>query len=227
MNCAILQPSYIPWRGYFDQIRRSDIFVFYDDVQYDKQGWRNRNRIKTADGPVWLTIPVASKGNISEERQIKDIEIIDERRWRKKHLGTLKQSYARAPHFDRYEPLVEEMLAEPPELLADLTISTTIALAQELGLEREFIRSSELDASGSQTGRLLSVLKQVGATHYISGPSARSYLEEDRLTDAGISIEYMEYDYPEYKQLHPPFDPNVSILDLLFMEGPNAARLVG
>jgi hypothetical protein len=226
VNCAILQPSYIPWRGYFDQIRRADVFVFYDDVQYVKRGWRNRNRIKTANGLTWLTIPVASKGNIVNGLPIKDVEIQFEKAWNKKHLATLRQAYARAPHFKRFEPLIEDFLAEPPPRLADFTISTTIALSRELGLEREFIRSSELGVTGRKTDRLVAILERLGATHYISGPSASSYLEEEKLAGAGISFEYVDYDYPEYVQLHPPFESKVSILDLLFMAGPDAASLI-
>ena len=104
MKCAILQPSYIPWRGYFHQIQKADVFVFYDDVQYDKHGWRNRNRIKTAGGTQWLTIPVQKKGNVAEAREIREIEISWDRPWNRKHLSTLVQSYAKAPCFDKYAP---------------------------------------------------------------------------------------------------------------------------
>jgi len=226
MKCAILQPSYLPWRGYFDLIQRVDTFVFYDSVQYDKHGWRNRNRIKTANGPVWLTVPVVSKGNVAEGLLIKDVPIQNEKPWARKQLGTIRQAYGRAPFFDRYMPLVEEFLAEPPDLLAELTIPTTVALAKELGIERTFLRSSEIGIDGERTDRLIAILQKLGATRYISGPSARSYLEEDRLTEVGISIEWMEYDYPEYEQLHPPYEQSVSILDPLFMKGPEAAGLI-
>jgi hypothetical protein len=226
MNCAILQPSYIPWRGYFDQIRRVDLFVFFDDVQYDKNGWRNRNRIKTANGSIWLTVPVLSKGTTSDQVLIKDIEINWDRQWNEKHLATVRQAYSRAPFFDAYMTLVEGFLRDPPRLLADLTIPSTVALARELGLEAEFLRSSELDVSGAKTDRILAILESVSATHYVSGPAARTYLEEDRLEAAGISVEYVNYDYAEYEQLYPPFDPQVSILDLLFMAGPEAPKLI-
>lgn len=227
MNCAILQPSYIPWRGYFDQISQVDLFVFYDDVQYDKNGWRNRNRIKTANGPIWLTVPVLSKGSTVDGLPINQVEIKFEREWNRKHLATLRQAYSRAPYFEKYEPLVERFLGDPPRLLADLTIPSTITLARELGLEADFQRSSELGVTGAKTERLLAILEKVGATRYISGPSARSYLDEEKLDAAGISVEYVSYEYPEYEQLHPPFDPNVSVLDLLFMAGPEAPNLIG
>lgn len=226
MKCAIVQPSYLPWRGYFHLIQRADVFVFYDDVQFDKHGWRNRNRVKTVNGPAWLTVPVAKKGNVTQGTRIDEIEIAPGRNWAAKHLATIRQAYARAPHLDRYIGVVEQLLDDPPRLLADITIDSTVALAGELGVQRQFVRSSELGVPGGRMERLIGVLAEVGATHYISGPSARAYIDEDRFADAGIGLEYMTYDYPTYPQLHGPFEPNVSILDLLFMEGPDAPRFI-
>ena len=227
MNCVILQPSYIPWRGYFHQIRRADVFVFYDDVQYDKHGWRNRNRIKTAAGVQWLTIPVFTRGVVAEGVPVNEIRIRWDPDWSAKHAATLRHAYGRAPHFQRYFGLLEEAYAARPERLVDLTIPLTIWLAAELGISTtRFLRSSQLRARGHQTERLVAILREVGADHYLSGPSARDYLEEDRLRAAGITLEYLEYDYPEYPQLHPPFAPGVSILDLLFMTGERAPAYI-
>jgi hypothetical protein len=226
MRAAVIQPSYIPWRGYFHQIQRADVFVFYDDVQYDKHGWRNRNRIKTAAGPRWLTIPVLSKGNVVERTPIHEIAIVWDEPWNKKHWATLTQAYGRAPHFRRYAPRLEAFYQRRPEHLADFTIELTIELARELGIERRWVRSSTLGVSGSRTDRLLAVLTGLGVTHYISGPRARAYLEEEKLRAANITLEYMTYEYPEYEQLYPPYDPQVSILDLLFMVGPDAPRYI-
>jgi hypothetical protein len=227
VNCVILQPSYVPWRGFFHQVQRADTFVFYDDVQYDARGWRNRNRVKTAQGTRWLTIPVHHRGVQLERTPIDQVAIDWSQDWAKKHLTTLRHAYGRAPYFERYAPLVEEHLARRPALLADLTIDLTVALARALGLERtRFVRSSTLGVTGAKTERLLAILQKVGATHYISGPSARDYLDEPLLQRSGISLEYMRYDYPEYEQLHPPFDPQVSVLDLLFMAGPDAGRFI-
>lgn len=226
MNCVILQPAYIPWRGFFHQIQKADTFVFYDDVQYAKHGWFNRNRVKTANGTVWLTIPVASRGNVVHATPIRDIRISWDTNWSKKHWMTLRQSYGKAPFFARYAGLLEDHYSRRPELLSDFTIDLTIALARELGLERRFVRSSELAIPGYRTDRLIQICRAVGADHYVSGPSASAYLEEDKLREAGISLEYMKYDYPEYEQLYPPYDPQVSILDLLFTKGPAAAELI-
>jgi len=227
MNCVILQPSYIPWRGYFHQIYKADVFVFYDDVQYDKHGWRNRNRVKTAQGAKWLTIPVHSKGNVAQQTLINEIQISWNEDWTARHWMTIKQSYSKAPYFNQYAPLLEEFYQRRSELLADFTIDLTVALARALGIQHtRFVRSSSLEAHGAKTDRLVSILTQLGTTHYISGPSAKDYLEEDRLEAAGISLEYMVYDYPEYPQLYPPFDPQVSIVDLLFMTGEHAPQYI-
>jgi hypothetical protein len=227
MKAVILQPSYIPWRGYFHQIQKADLFVFYDCVQYDSEGWRNRNQIKTTAGPLWLTIPVRAKGHTSLGTTIKDVPMDPVKPWRIKHLRSIEQSYAKAPHFARYAPLLQEFYSRHDELLADFTCDFTIALARALGIEHtRFVRSSTLPAQGARTDRLLSILGHVGATHYLSGPAARGYLEEEKLTAAGITLEYMNYDYPDYPQLHGAFQPRMSIIDLLCNAGPQAADYI-
>ena len=228
MNVVILQPSYIPWRGYFDQIARADLFIFYDDVKYDKNGWRNRNRIKTPHGARWLTIPVHTAGVESQHTPICEIKTDASRAWTASHLTSIRQSYAPAPYFAPTFALLQQMYAEQPALLSDFTIPTTIALARALGIHRtRFLRSSELvGIQGSKTRRLIEILTRVGATRYFSGPSARDYIEEDLFHEAGIALEYMTYAYPAYPQLYPPYDPQVSILDLMFMTGPEALQYI-
>lgn len=227
MNGVILQPSYIPWRGFFDLVHRADVFVFYDDVQYDKHGWRNRNRVKTPQGTQWITIPVKAKSNVTEKVLIRDVEIDARQPWAKKHAATLHQNYAKAPFFDRYWPTVEGFYANAPASLCDLDIETTRAIAGLLGINgTRFVRSSELAVTGERTERLVSILRAVGADHYISGPSASDYIDEACFRGAGIGLEYIVYDYPEYEQLHPPYDPAVTILDLLFMKGPEAPEYI-
>jgi hypothetical protein len=218
VRCAIVQPSYIPWRGYFDLIRRVDLFVFYDDVQYDRRGWRNRNRIKTAQGPRWLTIPVHARGAQTERLLIHSIRTVDSE-WPREHFEALRRAYRHAPHFAEYEPWLRRVYAAPPPLLADFTIALTRDIASILGIATPLVRSSELGAAGTKTERLLDVLQKVGATHYLSGPSARAYLDEQQFAAAGIALEWMEYRYEEYPQLYPPFDAHVSVLDTLFMLG--------
>jgi hypothetical protein len=222
---VILQPSYIPWRGYFDQIRRADVFIFYDDVQYDKHGWRNRNRIKNRQGGQWLTIPVHSQGVVTGGIPINHVNIAWEQPWAERHLRALRENYVKAPFFQAYSGWLEEVYARRPEKLVDFTIPLTIEIAAKLGIcHTRFLRSSELPAQGQKTSRLIDILRHLGADHYMSGPSAKSYIDEEMFRAAGIHLEYMEYNYPEYPQMYPPYDPFVSALDLLFMTGPEAPR---
>lgn len=227
MNVVILQPSYVPWRGYFHQIRKADIFVFYDCVQYDNRGWRNRNRIKTAQGLHWLSIPVNAKGAQTHATPIKDISIVWDSLWSKKHMDTLRRNYAKAPFYQRYASLLEEYYARHDEKLADFTCDLIVALARELGLNKtQFLRSSALPAHGAKTDRLLSILTHLGATHYISGPSARDYIDAEKFAAAGVTLEYLSYNYPEYPQLHGAFESQLSVLDLLFNTGPEAPQYI-
>jgi len=227
MKCVVLQPSYIPWRGVFDQIRRADLFVFYDDVQYDKHGWRNRNQIKTPTGKQWLTIPVSAKGAVKEHVRINEVPMVWNKAWNQEHLRTLRQHYGKAPYFKAYEPLLEQYYSRHDALLADFTVDFTTALARALNIEHtRFLRSSTLGLSGVKSDRLIQLLQSVGADHYISGPSAKDYIEADKFDAAGIRLEFVSYDYPEYPQLYPPYDPAVSILDLLFMTGDRALKYI-
>jgi hypothetical protein len=227
MKCVILQPSYIPWRGYFHQIWKADLFIFYDDVQYDKNGWRNRNRIKTSQGLQWLTIPVHTKGSVPESTPINKIKISWEKPWALHHWRGIQFAYKKAPFFSQYKEYFSDVFSRKPESLADFTIETTIEISRLLGITHaKFVRSSELpDIEGTRTDRLISILKNVGADHYISGPSAKDYIEKEKFEGAGIELEYMNYDYPEYEQLYPPYESQVSIIDLLFMQGNNALNL--
>lgn len=222
-----MQPSYIPWRGYFHLIQKTDVFVFFDDVQFDRRGWRNRNRIKTAAGPKWLTIPVLSKDNRARETPILEIPICWDREWNANHWETLQHAYRKAPFFDLYAASLREVYAQRPRMLAEFVIDLTMLLALHMGLDgKRFIRASKLGASGKKTDRLINILQTVGANHYISGPSAKEYIEPEKFSAAGIGLEYIRYEYPAYEQLHPPYDPQVSILDLLFMKGPAAPSFI-
>jgi hypothetical protein len=221
---VVLQPSFLPWRGVFDLVARADVFVFYDDVQYDKHGWRNRNRIKTAQGPQWITVPVHAKGNVTTHLQIDRVRIDNRTDWRRSHLERIRHAYRRAPFFESTFPFVEEIYAFETELLAELTIAQTKALADRLGLRRpDYVRGSDLAIEGTKTEKLVATLRAVEATSYISGPAARAYIENERFRAADIELGYIGYAFPEYPQLHGPYDGNLSILDLLFMTGDRAA----
>lgn len=228
MKVVILQPSYIPWRGFFHQIALADIFVFYDDVKYDKNGWRNRNRIKTPSGAQWLTIPVLSANLERDQVPINQIKIDQHQNWPKKHWYALVSSYSKAPFFKEYMPFFEKVYSSQPDFLSDFTIPLTMELAAKLGIKNtRFVNSSSLEGiSGKKTDRLISILTRLGATEYISGPAAKDYLDEEIFDKHGIKLKYMMYDYPEYPQLYPPYDPYISILDLLFMTGPEALNFI-
>lgn len=228
MNVTILQPSYIPWRGYFHQILKSDLFIFYDDVQYDKHGWRNRNRIKTSNGSQWITIPVISAGAIENNIPINQIKIDWSRNWNEKHWSMLSQSYSKSPFFKENSVWLEGFFKQTPIFLADFTIDLTVAIAKHLQLLHvRFLRSSSLKGiSGTKTDRLIQILTQVGATHYISGPSAIDYIEKSKFEQAKISLEFMNFTYPDYPQRFPPFDSQLSILDLIFNTGSEAVKYI-
>jgi len=228
MKCVILQPSYIPWRGYFHQIALADIFVFYDDVKYDKNGWRNRNKIKSPNGPLWLTIPVLSKGIETNKTPINEIVIDRSKKWTTKHINAIKTNYSKAPYYSEYASGIFDYLDSNKELLTDITIDLTIHLAKQLGNNKtKFLRSSQIESiDGHKTDRLIQILKKLNVTEYISGPSAKDYIEDEKFIDAGITLKYMNYSYKDYPQLYPPFDPFVSIIDLLFMTGPDAMQFI-
>jgi hypothetical protein len=226
MKCVILQPSFIPWRGFFHQIQKADIFVFYDSVQYDKNGWRNRNIIKTNSGKQWITVPIISE-TANYNNKICDVKIAPDKNWKKKQKKTFELNYHKTPYWEEYKYLIGDIYDFDYEYLADLTINTTISIANALGIDNTtFLRSSDLNLDGNRTTRLVSILKDLGANHYISGPSAKSYLDEAVLKKNGITLEFMSYDYPEYPQYKGEFIGEVTILDLLFNVGKNASKYI-
>lgn len=225
-TCVILQPSYVPWRGVFDQIRQADVFVHYDDVQYTRGGWRNRNRIKGLNGSFWITIPVALPGGKMGTR-LDETLISYQRNWQKSHWASIRGSYGRAPHFDALATWLRPFFAQAPDRLIDFTIPLQEACALALGLtDTEFIRASSLNVGGERSARLVEICRQVGADHYLSGPSAREYLDERLFEAAHISVEYVGYNHAPYPQLYGDFESQVSILDTLAMLGPNAAEAI-
>lgn len=219
---AIVQSSYIPWKGYFDLIAASDSFVLFDDVQFTKRDWRNRNRIKTADGPAWLTIPVRTKGRF--DQKIDEVEISDPA-WAERHWRSIAFSYVRAPFFKDYADGLERLYEKSAGLsrLSEVNRCFLNGLCAILGVEAHFVDARALSASGAKTDRLLDICQKTSARSYLSGPSARAYLDPNKFQAADIDLHYISYDgYPVYKQLHGAFDPHVSVLDLIFMQGPSA-----
>ena len=218
---AVIQSNYIPWKGYFDIINDVDHFIFYDDVQYTKNDWRNRNRIMTPNRSMWITIPVGA----SLDRLINEVKINDFN-WQDRHWKSIKQNYSRAPYFKKYREFFEEIyLARKWHGLSELNQYVIKKIAVEiLNVKTRFSSSELYNAQGERQERLLEVLKKANADTYISGPAARDYIELDRFKDAGIQLVYKDYSgYPEYAQMFRPFDHFVSIIDLIFNSGPDAA----
>ena len=220
---AIVQSNYIPWKGYFDLINLVDEFVLFDDMQYTRRDWRNRNLIKTPAGLKWLTIPVAVKGNYFQK--IRDTRISDPG-WARKHWQSIVHSYSKAKHFGLYRDVFEQLyLATEETFLSRVNYLFLTTICKILRVNTKFSWSEDYISVDGKTERLVSICKQAGATTYISGPAARDYLEETLFNDAHIFVEYMDYSsYPEYKQLTPPFEHRVSIIDLIFNEGPDATK---
>lgn len=218
---AILQSCYIPWKGYFDIIGLCDIFVIYDDVQYSKNHWHNRNQIKTQHGLKWLTIPVSKAEGAFQP--IDHVRIPEP--FAKKHWSSIAQAYAKAPHFRAYAPRIEALYerAAALERLTDVNVLFLTAIADMLGLSTQFVQSATLQSGGVRTERLIGICAELGAGAYLSGPSAKSYIEEDKFAEAGITLRWMDYGgYPAYPQLHGPFEHATTILDLLFNLGSDA-----
>lgn len=223
---AVLQPGYLPWLGFFDLIDRCDIFVIYDDVQYDKHGWRNRNRVKSPKGePHWLTVPVLHTNK--NKPKIIDTLISNEQDWPRKQLGTIQQFYKQAPYFNLYFKELNELLSEKKyNLLVDLDLVITNWLMSKLSLSKEMHRSSDLDISGEKNDKLLQLCKKFNAQHYISGNAAADYLDIELFKQNSITVEFQNYTHPVYNQQHGEFLPFLSTLDLLFNHGPDSMAVI-
>lgn len=218
---AILQSNYIPWKGYFDIIAAVDEFILYDDVQFTKNDWRNRNQVKTAAGIQWLTIPV----HHSTSERIMDITV-SQHNWAQKHLKTLQQNYARAAGYTATREWLQELYGTVPSSnLSAINRHFIEAICHFLGISTRITLSTDYPHEGNKTERVLMLCQAAGATEYLSGASAQDYLQMDLFADAGIRVAWADYShYPEYTQLYPPFRHEVSIIDLILNCGPDAVN---
>ena len=221
---AILQSSYIPWKGYFDIINMVDEFILYDDVQYTKNDWRNRNNIKTQKGTQWITIPVHQKNLSQKIFETKTANNL----WRKKHWKNISQWYSKADFFMSYKEIFKNLyLGGDEEFLSKINHMFITSINNILGINTRISWSSDYRLVGDKTERLAELCRQAGATEYISGPSAKEYMNERLFQENGIKLTYMDYTgYPEYNQLFAPFKHEVSIIDLILNEGPNAKNFM-
>jgi WbqC-like protein family len=226
VRISIIQSAYIPWRGFFSLIGSCDEHVIFDRAQYARRHWHNRNRIKTATGPQWLSIPVNSKGRF--EQPIDEVEI--EQPWAEKHWRSIELAYRRAPFFEVLAPTIRDWYERAAQrtLLTEINAIFLGEIANMLGLHTRIVRDSAYPAQGVKTERLLAIVRAAGADHYLSGPSAKAYFDEPMFADAGFTVEWMDYSsQPKYPQLYGTFEPSVTILDLLFNVGsaaPNYLR---
>jgi hypothetical protein len=222
---AIIQSNYIPWKGYFDIIQSVDEFILLDEVQYTRRDWRNRNLIKTSQGPQWLTIPVDVKSNFTIA--IDQVKIADPA-WGRKHWTTITNNYSRSEYFKEYKDQFADIYLNQKETyLSRINLNFITLVNTLLGIKTRISWSRDYNAPVGKTERLLSLCKATGASEYLSGPAAQGYLDEELFRSNGVAVSWMDYsNYPEYRQLFPPFVHGVSILDLLFNEGKNATRFM-
>ena len=218
---AIVQSNYLPWKGYFDLIASVDEFVLFDDFQYTRRSWRNRNLIKTPQGVQWLTVPVIA----SPQRSTRISEVkIAELGWGEHHLKTLRMAYGRAPFFSEVIALVEEAIGACPSHLSELNEFLVRRICAYLGIRTPISTHRDYSGTDDRQLRLRDICVQAGASIYVSGPAAKCYLDEEVMRSAGIAVEWFDYaGYPEYRQLWGPFVHEVSIVDLLFNQGPYSA----
>lgn len=223
---AILQPNYIPWKGVFDQISQVDVFVFYDDVQYTIKDWRNRNRIMTKNGELWLSVPVIHKGK--RDQLIVDTLIDTSVNWQENHYKTIKNNYVKAKYFREYEYILEKIYLDHMWThIADLDIFATKIIAKALDLDVQWERSSELSKVGSKNGeKAIAICKELNCNYFINGPSSKEFLNEDLFAQENIKLKYMEYDYRQYRQLYKSFNHYVTVLDVLFNCGKDASSYI-
>lgn len=219
---AVSQSNYIPWKGYFDIINKADEFILYDDMQYTKNDWRNRNMIKTSSGPQWLTIPVRQENLHQTINQTQTTNS----RWQSKHWKSIQHNYHKAPYFKDYAPLFEELYARTDEtFLSRINYNFLMTVIRILGIQTKISWSSDYTLTGERVERLINLCRQTGSDTYLSSPAGKNYINVQDFHDQNIEILWMEYSgYPEYNQFYPPFTHQVSILDLIFHTGPDAAK---
>lgn len=226
MRVSINQPAFLPWLGYFHRIAVSDLHIVLDHVQFEKNSYTNRNKIKTCNDSIWLTVPVITSGRFGNIA-INKIEISNQTKWQKKIIETVKQFYRKAPFFNDYFPFLEEtILAHEWLLLIDLIKTLNKYFLEELSITTEIKYSSELNIPGTKSELVLNFCENVGCQTYISGPFGKDYLNKNAFEDKNINIVFHEYKHPQYVQIQSGFTPNLSIIDLLFNYGKQSKEIL-
>ena len=225
MIVSINQPAYLPWLGYFHRIAVSDLHIVLDDVQFEKNSFTNRNKIRTREGWQWLTVPVKTKGKFGD-LAINELEPDNHSRWAAKHWTALRQHYGKAPFFKIYEPQLAEIYAKPWERLNDLMRVLTTMLLEAFSIRTPLRYSSDMKVDGAKDELVLNLCRAANATHYLSGPLGRNYLREEIFAAAGVKVSYNDYRHPAYAQVYPGFEPFMAALDLLFNCGPDSLAIL-
>ena len=223
MIVAIHQPQYLPWLGYFDKMRRADVFCYLNDVQYKKNEWQNRNRIKTAQGWQWLTVPVC----YHFPEKINEVKINNTTGWQKKHLQALVTNYSRAPFYKTYSAIFEDAFARDWEFLSELNMHLLAYLREALAIQtKPTVISSDLELREEPTDRLIDICKVVGADTYLAGQGGSEYMDLERFENNGIKVIFQDFKHPVYAQLFADFKSHLSIVDLLFNCGPESMQVI-
>lgn len=222
MMVSIHQPQYLPWLGYIDKIDRADIFVLLDNVQYKKNEWQNRNRIKTPQGWQWITVPVLYRF----PEKINEVRINNKVHWRRKHKVAIETNYRRAPFFGEYFPYLEEIYEKHWETLIDINIASLKGILQLFSINKEMLLASEIPTRDDPQGRLIDLCKAVGADTYLSGRDGPKYMNMKAFEEAGIKVIIQDFKHPVYPQPYGGFEPNLSSIDLLFNCGENGIEII-
>ena len=224
MKVGLLQSNYLPWKGYYDLISAVDLFVFHDDLQYTKNDWRNRNKIKTPNGATWISIPCGT----NQKRLINEVRV-DQIKWQNKHFSIIQENYKDAPYWNYCLPLLEYIYHEQTwDTLSNLNQSTIKKICKDyLSIQTAFTNSEKFNLQCQKQSRVIELLRLVEATGYVSGPSASNYLDPRTFAANNITLSYFSYDaYQPYPQKHMPFSHFVSIIDLLMSTGPSAKEFL-
>lgn len=219
-----MQPTYLPWIGYFELIASSEVFVFFDDVQYEKKSWQGRNRIKTPNNELMLSVPVIT----SEARfqKINEAKINNAEPWSRKHLKSIEVNYRKAPYFDRYFPKVQELYLKEYERLVDLNSDLIKLFCKEFGIKTRMVWSSKIEARKGRDEKIIDICRNLGADELYDAAGAKDILDLQKYEQEGIDLVFQDYHHPEYKQLHGDFVPYMSALDLLFNEGDGSLKII-
>jgi len=222
---AIHQPNYLPWLGFFHKMSAADIFVFLDTVQFSKNSFQNRNKIRTSQGWQWLTVPILAKGRTGQ--LTKDVRANLRVNWQEKHWHSIQQNYGRASYFRVHRGFLEDAyLGNEWQLLVDVSMHFIKYMAHSLGITCETIRSSSLGVTGTGTDHLLDICLAVGGDVYLSGPSGSAYLDLERFSQAGVGVRFHAYHHPSYAQCFEPFLPQMCAIDLLLNHGSSSGRVL-